>query len=123
MGLIDAQLDGVAAGNRAALARVYDIARKVDPTATEGESYGMAALLHRGKGYVAALEAKAHLGLYPFSGSVFASIADELTDFDWSPGALKFSADHEIPEPLLRRILEVRIAQIDAQLDRSGRRR
>ena len=69
MGLIDAQLDGVAAGNRAALARVYDIARKVDPTATEGESYGMAALLHRGKGYVAALEAKAHLGLYPFSGS------------------------------------------------------
>ncbi|GAA1825428.1 iron chaperone [Agromyces salentinus] len=123
MGLIDTHLASVAEGNRAALARVYDVARAVDPDATEGESYGMAALLHRGKGYVAALEAKSHLGLYPFSGSVFASLADELTDFDWTPGALKFRADHEIPEPLLRRILEVRIAQIDEQLDRRGKKR
>ena len=97
------------------------MAREVAPDATEGESYGMPALLYRGKGLVAAMEAKQHLGLYPFSGSVLPSLAAELGDFDWSPGALQFTSEHPVPDALLRRILTERKSQIDAQLDKKRR--
>ncbi|SFR69739.1 Uncharacterized conserved protein YdhG, YjbR/CyaY-like superfamily, DUF1801 family [Agromyces sp. CF514] len=121
MGIIDAHLDRASVGNRAALERVYAIARESTPDLTEGESYGMPALLYRGKGFVAALESKVHLGLYPFSGKVLPAISDRLDGFDWSQGALKFSANHEIPDDLLRLIFETRREEIDRQLD--GRKR
>ena len=104
-----------------ALEHVIAIAREVAPDVTEGESYGMPALLYRGKGFVAAMEAKQHLGLYPFSGSVLPSLADELGDLSWSPGALQFTAEHPVPDDLLRRILTLRKSQIDAQLDTKRR--
>lgn len=121
-----AGLDGPGAhsANRGALARVVEVARELSPDAAEGVSYGMPALLHRGKGLVAALEAKRHLGLYPFSGKVLARFASELDEagFTWSPGALQFTAEHPVPDELLRRILSARIAEIDAQLDEPKRR-
>lgn len=104
--------------DRAALQRVIDIAREVAPDVTEGMSYGMPTLLYRGKGYVAAMQTKAHLALYPFSGSVLPAFADELADFSHSVSALRFSAEQPVPAELLRRILAFRTAQIDAQLDR-----
>ncbi|KQM80670.1 iron chaperone [Agromyces sp. Leaf222] len=121
MGIIDAHLERAAAGNRAALARVYAVARASTPDLTEGESYGMPALLYRGKGFVAALEAKSHLGLYPFSGKVLPALGDRLTGFEWSQGALKFTAQHEIPDDLLHLIFEARRGEIDLQLDRKKR--
>ncbi|ANJ25845.1 iron chaperone [Agromyces aureus] len=121
MGIIDAHLERAATGNRAALSRVYAVAREATPDLTEGESYGMPALLYRGKGFVAALESKSHLGLYPFSGKVLPAISDRLAGFDWSQGALKFTAQHEIPDDLLHLIFETRRGEIDAQLDRKKR--
>lgn len=121
MGIIDAHLERTAPGNRAALAHVYDVARAMTPDLTEGESYGMPALLYRGKGFVAALEAKAHLGLYPFSGTVLPALEDRLQGFEWSQGAVKFTAEHQIPDDVLRLILQARRDQIDAQLDRKKR--
>lgn len=115
---------GAGTANRDALARVVDVARELSPDAAEGVSYGMPALLHRGKGLVAALEAKKHLGLYPFSGKVLARFGGELDEagLSWSPGALQFTAEHPVPDELLRRILSARIAEIDAQLDKPKRR-
>lgn len=129
MGAVTEYLTGLAAaggdeGNRDALARVIAVARELSPDSVEGVSYGMPALLHRGKGLVAALEAKKHLGLYPFSGKVLARFAAELdaAGFNWSPGALQFTAEHPVPDELLRRILSARIAEIDEKLDAPKRR-
>jgi len=118
MGTVTDYLDARSGPDRAALERVIRVARELAPDASEGESYGMPALLHRGKGLVAAMAAKEHLGLYPFSGTVLAGFADELAGFDWSKGSVRFSAEHQLPEELLRRILGARIAEIDARLDR-----
>ncbi|PPL20430.1 iron chaperone [Microterricola pindariensis] len=104
--------------DRAALQRVIDIAREVAPDVTEGMSYGMPTLLYRGKGYAAAMQTKAHLALYPFSGSVLPAFDDELADFSHSISALRFSAEQPVPADLLGRILQLRKAQIDEQLDR-----
>lgn len=104
--------------DRAALARVLDIARDVAPEVTQGVSYGMPTLLYRGKGYAAAMQTKAHLALYPFSGGILPAFEADLADFSHSISALRFSADKPVPDELLRRILEMRKEQIDAQLAR-----
>lgn len=104
--------------DRAALKRVLDIAREVAPDVTQGMSYGMPTLLYRGKGFAAAMQTKAHLALYPFSGSVLPAFEAELADFSHSISALRFSAEQPVPAELLRRILEMRKEQIDAQLSR-----
>lgn len=104
--------------DRAALQRVVDIALEVAPDAAQGMSYGMPTLLYRGKGYAAAMQTKSHLALYPFSGSVLPAFEAELRDFSHSISALRFSAEQPVPADLLRRILELRTEQIDAQLAR-----
>ena len=117
MGTVTDYLAAREGENQKALEHVIAVARELAPDANEGESYGMPALLHRGKAFVAAMEAKQHLGLYPFSGQVLHGFADELGDFTWSPGAVQFTAEHPVPDDLLRRILTARLSQIDAQLD------
>ena len=121
MGTVTDYLAAREGENQKALEHVIAVAREFAPDATEGESYGMPALLYRGKGLLAAMEAKQHLGLYPFSGSVLPSLADELDGYSWSPGALQFTPEHPVPDDLLRRILTVRKSQIDAQLDAKRR--
>ena len=101
--------------HRTELARVYAVAAEVVPPAVEGSSYGMAALLYRDKGLIAAVRAKKFLSLYPYSGSVLSDLADSLTDFETTSGSLHFSVEHPVPDDLLRRILELRRAEIDAK--------
>src|SRR3954464_5751493 len=96
-------IDGV---DRAALERVYAIAREVVVEAEEGTSYGMAALLYRGKGLIATVRTKKFLSLYPYSGTVIASVSDALSDFETTSGSIHYSADHPLPDAVVRRIVE-----------------
>ena len=104
---------GGADPDRAALHRVYTIAAETVPEAVEGTSYAMAALLYRGKGLVATVKGKKFLSLYPYSGNVIARLGDALTDFETTSGSIHYSAEHPIPDDLLRRIIEARRAEID----------
>lgn len=58
MGEVGEYLSTVDGADRAALERVYAIAREIVPEAEEGTSYAMAALLYRGKGLIATVRAK-----------------------------------------------------------------
>lgn len=115
MGEVGEYLSTVDGADRAALERVYAIAREVVPEAEEGRSYAMAALLYRGKGLVATVRAKKFLSLYPYSGSVIASVSDALSDFETTSGSVHYSADHQLPDALVRRIVEARRAEIDTE--------
>ncbi|WP_223690512.1 iron chaperone [Leifsonia poae] len=101
--------------DRAALERVYAIAREVVPEAEEGMSYAMAALLYRGKGLVATVRAKNFLSLYPYSGAVVANARHMLDAFETTSGSIHYSAEHQLPDAILRRIFEARRAEIDAK--------
>lgn len=114
-----ASLDGPDAE---AVRHVYDIAREVAPEAAEGRSYGMAALLLHGKGYASAIVAKKHLSLFPFSGQVLEGLSERLDGFDWAKGTLRFSAEHPVPDGLLRDIFAARIAEIEAKLPEGKKR-
>ncbi len=113
MGTVTDYLRNLSAPNRDVLERVVAIARELAPDVEEGTSYGMPALLLNGKGFLSVLETKKHLALYPYSGRVLPRLADELDGFSWSPGTLRFSAANPVPEDLLRRILELRLAEME----------
>lgn len=105
-------VDGV---DRGVLERVYAIARDAVPEAQEGTSYGMPALLYRGKGLIATLRTKKFLSLYPYSGAVLASLSDALAGFEMTSGSVHYSAEHPLPDAVVRRIVEARRAEIDAK--------
>ena len=100
---------------RSALARVYAVAAEVVPEAVEGTSYSMAALLYRRTGLIATVRAKKFLSLYPYSGSVLADLAGDLTEFETTSGSVHYSVEHPLPDDLLRRVVELRRAEIDVK--------
>jgi len=114
VGEVGAYLSTVDGADRDALQRVYAIAREVVPEAEEGTSYAMAALLYRDKGLIAAVRAKKFLSLYPYSGAVIASVLETLSDFETTSGSIHYSAEHQLPDAIVRRIVEARRAEIDA---------
>ncbi|WP_284976262.1 MULTISPECIES: DUF1801 domain-containing protein [unclassified Arthrobacter] len=112
MGTVTEYLSSVSAANRGPLERIVDLARELAPDAVEGTSYGMPALLIDGKGFVSVIETKKHLALYPYSGQILPTMSEELGGYSWSPGTLRFSVDNPVPDSLIRRILETRLAAI-----------
>ncbi len=115
MGTVAEYLDSLSGPNREVLERVVTVAREVAPEAVEGTSYAMPALLVDGKGLLSALETKKHLAVYPFSGKVLTQLAAELEGFDWAKGTLRFSAEHPLSDELVRRIVQLRLAEIEAK--------
>lgn len=115
MGTVADYLDTIDGADRAALERIYAVARELVPEAEEGTSYGMPALVYRGKGLVSSLSTKKFLSLYPFSAGVVAEVADDLDGFDTTKGSIHFAADHPLPDAVVRRLIESRRAEIDAK--------
>ncbi|NUP73251.1 MAG: DUF1801 domain-containing protein [Sinomonas sp.] len=118
MGTVTDYLDSLAGPNRETLERVVAIAREMAPEAIEGTSYAMPALLVDGKGLLSALETKKHLAIYPFSGRVLPQLAEDLEGFDWASGTLRFSAERPVPDAVVRRIIELRLVEIEAKTRR-----
>lgn len=102
---------------RQALEHIADLVRELVPEAVEATSYGMPAFRYRDKGLLAAMAAKDHLALYPFSGSVLAALDDRLAAYSRSPGTLRFQVDTRPSDELLTDIVLRRKAQIDEQID------
>jgi uncharacterized protein YdhG (YjbR/CyaY superfamily) len=55
---------------------------------------------------------KNHLSYLPHSGSVFPELAEDLTPYVTTSGALHFAVDSPLPKELLEKLIETRIAQL-----------
>lgn len=106
-------LDGLAEPERTAISTVYARARALVPEATDGVGYGMPALRYRGKPLLSVMQARDHIGLYPFSPAVIDTVRDDLAGFSLSKGTVRFSAARPIPQDVLDRLILVRRAEID----------
>lgn len=100
---IDAYLDQVPPGQRAALQALRETIRAAAPEAVEAISYGMPAFRLDGKAICYFAAARRWCAFYP--GGLVEPFAAELTAFSTSKGAIRFQPDQPIPEPLLRRIV------------------
>jgi uncharacterized protein YdhG (YjbR/CyaY superfamily) len=114
MGEIDDYLASLEEPQRRALERVRDIALRVAPEATQGKSYGMPALRVAGKPLLGFHLSKQHLSLHPFSPAVVAAVAEDLRDFSLSKGTIRFTPEVSVPEPVLERVVRLRLAEITA---------
>ncbi|MGA7205306.1 MAG: DUF1801 domain-containing protein [Specibacter sp.] len=112
---VSTYLSTIDGADRDALERVYAIAHELVPEAEEGTSYAMAALLYRGKGLIASVQAKKFLSLYPYSGAVVAANLDVLAGFETTTGSIHYSAEHPLPDAAVRRIVQARRDEIDAR--------
>lgn len=48
------------------------------------------------------------------SGSVLAGMADALSDYEWSKGALRFPVDEPLPADLIAALVTARLAEVSA---------
>jgi uncharacterized protein YdhG (YjbR/CyaY superfamily) len=98
---------------RSRIAEIYSRARAIVPAATEGVSYNMPALLYKGKGLIAVMSTKHHIGVYPF-GSV-AEYAEEtsVAGLETTKGSIHLREGESLPTALLEQVLLRRVARID----------
>ena len=108
---IDRYLDALEEPKRSTLAQLRQRILDVIPEAEQGISYGVPAFKVRGKTIAGFAAFKNHLSYLPHSGSVFPQLADELTGYTCSAGALRFDVDRALPASLVERLVEVRLRQ------------
>ena len=120
MGEVSEYVDGLDEPARSAIGGIYRIAREAVPDTVEGAGYGMPALRYRDKPLLAVMQAKSHLGLYPFSPAVIEAVASRLDGFDLAKGTIRFTPEHPLPDDVVADLVRLRRDEIDASA--SGRR-
>ena len=113
MGTIDDYVTGLDDDSRAAIERVYAIAREVAPDAEQGKGYGMPALVYHGKSLIAVMRARKHIGVYPFSPEAVSAVAPDLEGFDVDKGTIRFQPEKPLPDAAIRALVQARRDQID----------
>jgi uncharacterized protein YdhG (YjbR/CyaY superfamily) len=87
------------------------------PGAVEVISYGMPTFKIDGPTGIAVIGLDGfarHNSLFPYSGRVLSELADDLARYEGTKGSIHFDRDHPFPAALLKRILRLRIAEINA---------
>lgn len=98
------------------LERLHAEVVRLIPNLEEGVSYGMPALLYRGKGLVAVMVTKAGYSVYPFSGRVVTELLPQLGGFATSKGTVRFTNEHPLSPALFEAIVLARRDEIDKAL-------
>jgi len=109
---MDDYLADVAEPDRAALERIRRVVKELVPQAEEGKSYGMPALKYNKRPLVGFVAAKKHLSLFPFSPAVIDAFTDRLDGFELSKGTIRFTAQHQLPDDVLRDVVMLRLDEI-----------
>ena len=85
---------------------------EVVPDAEQVLSYRVPAFRVDGKIVAGFAAFKDHVSYLPFSGSVLGQLEDQLEDYRMTKSSLHFDVDRPLPEPLVRQLIEVRLAEI-----------
>jgi uncharacterized protein YdhG (YjbR/CyaY superfamily) len=107
---IDDYLANVADDQHSALEALRRTIRASAPDAEECISYGVPAFRHNGV-LVAFGAAANHCAFYLMSGSTVEAHREELKGYETSKGTIRFQPDRPLPEPLVQKLVEARIAE------------
>src|SRR5271154_6945150 len=117
---IDQYLSRVSEDKRAALQALREMIRAAAPEAEECISYKMPAFRLNGM-LVGFAAAKNHCALYAWNGTAVGLFADELRGYDTSKGTIRFTPEKPLPETLVQRLVEMKVAQNAQNQRRLGR--
>ena len=96
---------------RETLTDLRDTIVTILPDVEQGLSYGFPAFRLDGKTIAGFAAFKNHLSYLPHSGSVIAQLPTETAGYTKTKGTLHFPVDEPLPEALVRKLLDVRIAE------------
>src|SRR3954470_17776379 len=109
---IEEYLAELAPEPRAALEGLRATANAAAPEATESSAYDMPALRSHGGHFLVSYAAfKNHYSLFPASDEVVKTLGAELTPYLAGKGTIRCRAIRAIPLDLVRRIVEIRVAE------------
>jgi uncharacterized protein YdhG (YjbR/CyaY superfamily) len=108
---IDDYLAALEEPKRSTLETLRRTIREVLPEAEEGMSYRLPAFRVEGKVIAGFAAFKNHLSYLPHSGSVFSELADALSGYKTSSGALQFPVDEPLPKAIVEQLVAVRKRQ------------
>lgn len=112
---VTAYLSELPEPTRSRIAELYAAVQRLVPDAVEGISYGMPALLYRGKGLFAAMSAKNHIGVYPFGSLGELEGAVAAAGLGSTKGSIHLGAGQSLPPELLERFVLRRRGQLDGR--------
>ncbi|MEI6621276.1 MAG: DUF1801 domain-containing protein [Actinomycetes bacterium] len=115
MTAIDEYLEDVPEPQKSTLQSLRRTIAAIVPQGEECISYGMPAFKLEGKAVAGFAAYKRHCSYFPHSGAVLEVLADDLLDYDWSKGTLRFPVDAPLPQELVVKLIDVRIADIAAR--------
>ncbi|HEX7363066.1 MAG TPA: DUF1801 domain-containing protein [Bryobacteraceae bacterium] len=95
---------------RPKLAQVRAAIRRAVPEALEGIGYGMPGYKLKGKPLLYFAGFKQHYSLFAASGTFFASLEEELKDYEQRKGTIHFPLNKPVPVKLIGRIAKLRAA-------------
>jgi len=110
---IDDYLANLEELERATLQQLRESIHSIVPEAEEGIAYGTPAFRLHGKVVAGFAAFKDHLSYLPHSGSVLAQLPNELAGYVTSKGALQFPIDKPLPKALVKKLIAVRLREID----------
>jgi uncharacterized protein YdhG (YjbR/CyaY superfamily) len=109
---IDRYVEALDEPKRSTLKAVRKSILEVVPDAEEGISYGMPAFKVQGKTVAGFAAFKNHLSYLPHSGSVLATLSEDVAAYETSKGALRFSVDTPLPKRLLKKLISARMREL-----------
>ena len=92
--------------------------RRAVPEATEGIGYGMPGYKLNGRPLLYCAGFKQHYSLFAASGTFFASLEQELKNYEQRKGTIHFPLDEPVPVRLISRIAKLRASEISAMTAR-----
>lgn len=115
---VDRYLAALPTDQRVALARLRAQLRAAIPGAEATIKTRVPALRRQGKTVVGFGAAANHLALYVMFGDALRVLKDDLASFDVSSRVVRFSPDRPLPAALVRKVVRVRLAEIEEQTRR-----
>lgn len=99
---------------RAVLEELRRTIRAAAPEATESIAYDMPALRLGGRFLVSYAAFKRHYSLFPASAVVVEALGGEIEPYLAGKATLRFPASRPVPLDLVKRVVEVRLAEVAA---------
>lgn len=110
---VDAYLRGLQEPKRRTLQELRRRILEIMPDADQVISYRVPAFRVGGKTVAGFAAFKDHLSYLPFSGSVLGQLAEELSGYTMTKSALHFPVDRPLPKTLVKKLIAVRLAEVD----------
>jgi uncharacterized protein YdhG (YjbR/CyaY superfamily) len=115
---VDEYLATLEPDRREAMEQLRGAIRAAAPDATEVITYKMPGFKTHGQFLVSYDAYKSHYSLFPASDAVVQGIGADIEPYLAGSGTIRFKASAPIPVDLVRRIVEIRVAENDAHAKR-----